>query len=258
MPDAWNPDRYGAFTDERSRPFLDLLAMVREEPIERVLDLGCGTGRGSRQLHAHTGAASTLAIDRSDSMLERATQHDAHGLRFQRADVAEFAPAETFNLVFSNACLHWLDDHEMLWARLVDWVRPGGQLAIQIPANHTSVPHLTAGEVAAREPHRSALDGYERVSPVLEPGAYAELLHRLGAVEQEVALRVYPHLLDSREAVVEWMRGTTLTTYEERMSPEDFERFVADYERELLPRLPDERPFFYPFRRILMWARTSA
>jgi len=258
MPDAWNPDRYGSFSDERSRPFVDLLSLVRPAGVREVLDLGCGTGQLTNRLHRELSATVTLGIDRSEAMLERARAVQAAGLRFEAGDVAGYEPEGTFDLVFSNACLHWLDDHPSLWRRVLGWVRPGGQLAIQIPANHDSVPHRVANEVAAREPHRTALEGYTRQSPVLAPEAYAELLNELGCAEAEVFLRVYGHQLASREAVVEWMRGTTLTTYEERLDADAFECFVEDYSRELLGRLSPARPFFYPFKRILMWARKPA
>jgi trans-aconitate 2-methyltransferase len=89
---------------------------------------------------------------------------------------------------------------------------------------------------------------------VLTPTAYALLLDRLGFEEQQVLLKVYGHHLASRDAVVDWMKGTLLTAYEQRLPPELFARFVAEYARRLLPQLEDRRPFLYPFERILLWA----
>jgi trans-aconitate 2-methyltransferase len=54
---------------------------------------------------------------------------------------------------------------------------------------------------------------------------------------------------------VEWVRGTMLTRFERRLEPAAFEQFVADYEKELLSVLGEHEPLFFPFRRILMWAR---
>lgn len=255
MSDAWNPDRYGSFSDERSRPFLDLLSLVRPEGVNEILDLGCGTGQLTRRLHEELGASRTVGVDRSEAMLAEARGVEVPGLQFELGDAGHDRPEASFDLVFSNACLHWLDDHEQLWPRVFAWVRPGGQFAVQIPANHDSLPHRVANAVAEREPHRTALAGYTRTSPVLAPEVYATLLNELGCRDLEVFLRVYAHHLDSREAVVEWMRGTTLTTYEKRLEPAAFEHFVEDYSRELLQQLSPARPFFYPFKRILMWAR---
>lgn len=64
-------------------------------------------------------------------------------------------------------------------------------------------------------------------------------------------MRVYPHLLGSTAATVEWLTGTTLTRLRSVLPDELFQRFVADYERAVLDELGDRRPFFFPFKRIL-------
>ena len=91
---------------------------------------------------------------------------------------------------------------------------------------------------------------------MLEPEEYAQLLYDLGFVDQHVRLQVYPHVLPSSRNVVEWVRGTTLTRFEKRARSADCSpQFLADYERELIAVIGDHEPFFFPFRRILMWGR---
>ena len=256
MTSAWNPVQYERFKDERSRPFFDLLALVAPtEAPPRVLDLGCGTGELTRETHRRLRASETLGIDSSAEMLAKSAAFAGDGLRFERRDIADFADSAGFDVVFSNAALQWLDDHERLFARLATLVRPGGQFAVQMPANHDHVSHTAARKVAREDEFRTALGGHERVSPVLAPEAYAEMLHRLGFAEQQVRLQVYAHTLASRDEVVEWVRGTMLTDYQRRMPADLFARFLARYREVLLPRLAEERPFLYPFKRVLLWGR---
>ncbi len=94
-----------------------------------------------------------------------------------------------------------------------------------------------------------------RTVPVREPEWYGELIDRLGYREQSVRLQVYVHHLASRDDVVEWVKGTLLTDYQKRMPPALFERFLAEYRSRLLPQLRDTRPYFYPFKRILILGR---
>ena len=68
-------------------------------------------------------------------------------------------------------------------------------------------------------------------------------------------LQVYLHLLDGREEVVEWVKGTLLTDYESRLTPELYARFLDRYRAILMPLLSAARPYPYPFKRILLWAR---
>src|SRR5216684_1175668 len=116
MSDVWDPERYERFRAERAQPFRDLLALVERRPAMRVVDLGCGTGDVTGDLHRELEARETVGIDSSQAMLARAAA--VPGLRFERGDIAEFAPPELFDLVFSNAALHWLPDNASLLRRL--------------------------------------------------------------------------------------------------------------------------------------------
>ncbi|HWP67103.1 MAG TPA: methyltransferase domain-containing protein [Candidatus Limnocylindria bacterium] len=255
--DAWDPARYEQFRDERLAPGLDLLALVEPMPGARVVDLGCGTGELTRLVHERLGARETLGIDTSANMLAAAAAHAGGGLRFEQRDAAAFDDRDAWDVVFSNALIQWLPDHPRLLARLLAAVVPGGQLALQFPANFTHPSHVVAVEVAAEPPFRDALGGWSRDVPVLAPEAYAELLHHLGCERHHVRLQVYGHRVPSREAVIDWVRGTLLTDYERRLEPAMYERFLARYRERLLPRLAPTEPFFFAFKRILLWARRA-
>lgn len=254
MSDTWNPEQYARFRDERAQPFYDLLALVQPRPQLRAVDLGCGPGELTRVLHDQLGCRETLGVDSSAAMLSKAAVYAGTGLSFQAGDIQDFAPTEPYDLVFSNAALQWVDDHPRLFARLFAAVAPGGQLALQMPANHDFPSHVVAAEVASREPFQSALGGYVRQSPLLGAEQYAELLHQLGFARQSVRLQVYGHLLGSRADVIEWVKGTLLTDYEKRLSAQLFAQFLEAYREALLPRLSAEQPYFYPFKRLLLWA----
>jgi trans-aconitate 2-methyltransferase len=253
--DAWNPQQYERFHAEREQPFRDLLGLVQPRPDMRIVDLGCGTGELTRELHLRVHAMETLGIDNSDAMLERARSAAVQGLRFERGDIGELGARNELDVVFSNAALHWVPDHPRLFAHLAEALTESGQLAVQMPANHDHPSHVVAAEVAAEEPFRAALGGYARSVPVLAPERYAELLEDLGFAEQHVRLQVYTHRLDRRDDVVEWVKGTLLTDYEKRLPAELFARFLERYRERLLPELRDRTPFLFPFKRILLWAQ---
>ena len=257
MADQWNPNQYERFKQERELPFWDLLAMVHPGAIKRSVDLGCGTGRLTRELHRKLESANTLGVDSSASMLKDCRSFEEPGLRFERADIAEFEPAAKLDLLFSNAALHWLDDHRDLFARLAEWITPGGQLAIQVPANFDHISHRLAAEVAGEGPFAEAIGTWTRGTPILLPEEYASTLFELGFEEQRVELKVYPHVLASFEDLLEWQKGTLLTAYREQLGVELYERFVARFRERLEAELGDARPLFYPFKRILMCARRT-
>jgi trans-aconitate 2-methyltransferase len=258
--DAWNPTQYEVFKKEREQPFVDLFALIRPVPSMRVIDLGCGAGHLTRRLHDGLHAAETVGLDRSARMLDaaRAAAAPDSGLRFELGTIESFSAHDEYDLIFSNAALHWIDDHQSLLARLAGGLKPGGQLAFQVPAMHDHPSHTVADELTTVEPFRSAFGGWRRPQPVLRPDEYARLLFRLGFREPRVQLVIYPHVLTGPEGVVEWMKGTLLTEYEKRLDPDRFASFLDIYRERVLGQLPPERPFFFPFIRIICCARRAA
>lgn len=259
LTDTWNPAQYDKFQREREQPFFDLLSLVRPAPNMRVVDLGCGTGRLTRLLHERLRARETLGIDRSSRMLEQGRQDASPaGLGFEVDTIEAFPDTRgAFDLVLSNAALHWVEDHPSLLARLASSLTASGQLAFQVPAQHDHASHRVAEELTDVEPFRSAFDGWHRPQPVLEPHAYAGLLYSLGFNEPAVRLIIYPHVLAGPEQVIEWMKGTLLTEYERHLPADMYETFVDAYRTRLLRYLGNARPFFFPFRRILCWGQKN-
>ena len=257
MTSPWDPGQYHRFRAERAQPFNDLLELCEPAPGGRAIDLGCGTGELTRLMHERMGVAETLGVDSSETMLAEAGVQGGNGLDFKRDDIAGYKDTVGFDLVFSNAALQWVDDHEALVPGIAALVRPGGQIAFQVPANHDHVSHLLAHEIAAEEPFASAMGGYTRVVPVMPPEWYAATLDRLGFAPQRVRLEVYSHHLEGPEGVIEWVKGTLLNDYKGRLPAGLYDAYLARYGERLLARLDEQRPYFYPFKRILVWGRKA-
>lgn len=256
---SWNPDRYARFAEERAQPFRDLAGLVVPDGVARTVDLGCGSGELTAELSERVG--DVLGLDSSPAMLRRAERFRGERLRFEHADIGPWSDPAAYDLVFANASLQWVADHPAVLARWSGSLRAGGQLAVQVPANADHPSHLTSVEIAATEPFASAMGGAPPADPVaanvLTPAAYAELLHTLGFVEQHVRLQVYGHVLESSAAVADWVRGTSLTRFFAVLPEEMHEPFVDSYTELLLERLGARAPYFYAFKRILMWARAA-
>jgi trans-aconitate 2-methyltransferase len=250
----WSPQQYHRFSDERRQPFEDLWRLACRRAGLSVVDLGCGTGELTRELADRLPGSQVLGLDSSEEMLVRARPLAGPGLSFALRRIEELQGS--FDLIFSNAALHWVEDHWALFPRLLRMLRDGGQLLVQMPSNHDHPAHLLAAELASEEPFCGALAGYRRRVEVLPLDAYAEVLHAAGAREVELCEKVYLHELADAAAVAEWTRGTTLLPYLSRLRGLADE-YLARYRSRLAQLLP-QRPLLYTFRRILLSARARA
>jgi trans-aconitate 2-methyltransferase len=258
VTDTWDPEQYERFKAERTQPFIDLVNLIEPSGVADIVDLGCGTGELTARLHRQLAATTTLGVDRSASMVQRAAGAGSDGLSFELGDIADFGGPPRYDLVFANASLQWLPDHRAVLSAWTRALRRRGQLAVQVPANADHPSHLVAAEVAAEEPFRAAFGGTPPADPVLEvlaPEAYATLLADLGYAEQHVRLQVYGHWLPSTASVIEWVKGTTFNRFRPLLDDELFGRFVDRYGARLLDVVGDHQPYFYPFKRVLLWGR---
>lgn len=194
----WKPDKYHQFQRQRSAPFDDSLMLVDIRPGLQVVDSGCGTGKLTRRLADALPKSNVLGLDASPQMLERAVKYARPGLRFEQGNQTDLAGE--WDLIFSNAALHWSETHEELIPNLFGRLGSDGQIAVQAPSNHNSTEHRTIIEVAERKPFVSALGGWTRQAPVLPIEAYADLLFREEARDILVFEKVYPHVLDNAGA----------------------------------------------------------
>jgi trans-aconitate 2-methyltransferase len=247
----WQPTLYHKFQAERSAPFFDLLALLEIRPNLKVVDLGCGTGELTRRLAASLPDSDVTGLDSSVQMLEQASSHSGPGLRFEQSDQAQLKGE--WDLIFSNAALQWSENHKELIPRLYKRLRPGGQIAVQVPSNHNHISHQLYRQTAGEEPFKTVLNGFQRYAPVLSIDEYARLFFKCGAENIIVFEKVYAHVLEDSDAVLEWISGTALIPYFEQLD-EHKEKFVEALRLKMRRALP-ETPVFYPFRRTLFSAR---
>ena len=244
----WNPQQYEKFNSAREAPFHDLVALVRARPGMRAIDLGCGPGRLTAKLSTVWPGSTVIGLDSSGPMLAQAPAVD--GVQFVNATIEQFADGGavdgTFDVVFSNAALHWVADHAQLIPKLVARANAGGQLAVQLPTDDYNSARSIFADVAGWRHQMATLDIVE----------YARILYKAGLEDLTVYEKVYPHVLADADAVLEWAKGTALLPYLDRLPPAQHAPFLDEVLRRLRARHP-EKPVFFPFRRIIFYARRA-
>jgi trans-aconitate 2-methyltransferase len=257
QPMSWHPERYLAFDDHRTRPAADLLARVPLSAPGRIVDLGCGPGNSTALLAARWPDADVVGVDSAPAMLAKAR---ASGVSagWLEADIVDWAPDAPVDLLFSNAVLQWLPEHQVLLPRLLAHLRAGGVLAIQMPRNFQAASHLMLRELAAQDPWAERLAGRLQADPVAPPAWYYDLLAPHAAT-LDVWQSEYLQALAGEDPVLRWTESTALRPVLQALDEHASAAFKDAYAarlREAYPRRPDGTTL-YPFRRLFIVARKA-
>ena len=242
----WNPALYLRFANERTRPAAELLARVPAlQPARRlhIVDLGCGPGNSTELLVERFPDADVLGIDTSEAMLETARKQLPQA-RFEAGDIASWAPAAgepAPDLIYANASIQWVGEHEALIPRLLSLLAPGGVLAIQMPDNRQEPSHRNMREVAQLPQFVAYIGEASKVrTEILPVGAYYDLLAAPAnmAATVDVWHTIYQHPMDSAAAIVQWLRSTGLKPFVEGLPAALQAEFLTEYERRIEAAYP--------------------
>ncbi|MFW2341335.1 methyltransferase domain-containing protein [Brevundimonas sp.] len=257
-PVRWDPDTYGRFEAERDRAALDLLVRLPDDLDPRAIwDLGCGDGHHASLLKRRYPRAEVHGLEQSADMLAGAGARD-DTVRWHQGDIAAWAPERPVDLIFANAALQWVDDHEGLFPRLADQLAPRGVLAVQMPMAFETRHHTLMRDVATEGPWAGVLRDVPTIAPLLSAETYYD---RLAGTCADIDLwsTTYLHALTGEAAVLQWMSGTALRPYLTALagSPE-LRRGYLDALGEALSRAFPKRPdgvTLLPFPRLFLLAR---
>lgn len=254
MPD-WNPELYLKFSRQRGRPAGDLIAQIDLDSPKTIIDLGCGTGTSTEQLHHRWQQAEITGLDSSPSMLRQA--REAHpGWRWIESAIESWRPEKQYDLVFSNAALHWVPNHGETFPRLLDAVSPGGVLAVQMPNNFQAPAHRVMKK-AAGDPRWAGELRHAAENIFIQPASFYYKALRNLAGNLNIWETEYLQIMDGPRAVLDWMRSTAMRPYLSRLGDDEqrsqFEQLcLAEYER-LFPA-DDQGKSLFPYKRMFIVA----
>ena len=227
----WDTSLYLKFEAERTQPARDLVARVDFAP-RRIVDLGCGPGTSTRLLAERFPRAEILGVDNSEPMLAEARRR-LPDVRFELSDIANWRPRQRPDLIFANAALQWLPDHEALFPRLMSHLAEDGALAVQMPDNRQEPSHALMRLVAADGPWADRLVPIAKTRAIIATHVdYYAWLKPLSAA-LDIWQTTYVHPMAGVGAVVDWFRGSALRPFLNPLDVCEREQFIERYMREL-------------------------
>lgn len=220
----WNSGQYIKFERERTQPSLDLIARLDISP-KSILDIGCGPGNSTVSLRRNFPAAELLGVDASDNMLEKA-KSTYPNLNFQSCRIPdELDRLGKYDLIFSNACLHWIPSHRDLFPKISEKLNDGGMLAVQMPSVQKAVFYKTLNATVSHEKWKKLSE--IKIFHNLSGEEYYDILTSAGC---EVTLweTTYYHRVSSHEDVISWYKGSGLRPYLEALAAGERESFLRE------------------------------
>lgn len=234
----WNASLYLRFADERTRPARELVERVPLETVTRAVDLGCGPGNSTELILERWPQAQVTGIDTSDDMLAAARKR-LPGLTFEKADVSTWQAPAPVDLLFANAVLQWLPDHERLLPALLGQLAPGGVLAIQMPDNLDEPSHVLMRETAAEDLFAEKLSGVAGGRGRLPTAqVYYDCLVKAGA-SVDIWRTTYHHVLADAAGIVDWVRATGLRPFLDPLDAGEQQEFLTRYRMKIARAYPE-------------------
>jgi trans-aconitate 2-methyltransferase len=248
----WNPDVYNQFKENRYEPFYDLISHLKPHTAKNIIDLGCGTGELTAILAGRFPGSKTLGIDSSAEMLAKAPLTDTISF-IQRSVEEQLMLDDKWDIIVANASLQWVEDHHSLFPAIMSKLGPGGQLAIQMPSQKENILNQLLYELVHEAPFYEVLKNDIRHSPVLSLDEYTTLLYGNGAKEVLVYQKVYPILAQSADTLYEFISGSALVPYMEKLQEPLRSLLVKEFKKRIEAKFPSA-PMVYAFKRILLIA----
>lgn len=252
----WDPELYLRFEAERTRPARELLARIDRPDAQRVSDLGCGPGNSTELLSQSWPQAQVTGVDTSLAMLQKAQKRLPH-CSFVQSDISHWQPDEAQDVIYANAALQWVLDHETLLPHLVSQLADNGILAIQMPDNLNQPSHALMRKVASEGPWTHLNAEAESVrKKLLTTEEYYDLLALQGC-EVDIWRTTYYHVMPSASAIIEWLSSTGLRPFldklDEEQQPEFLRRYLNELEKVYTPRADGKVLLAFP--RLFIVAR---
>jgi trans-aconitate 2-methyltransferase len=252
---SWSAAQYVKFEEERSRPARDLVQRIPNGAVSRAADIGCGPGNSTEVLRERYPHAHIVGVDSSPDMIDAARKR-LPGIAFEVADIRQWRPEQTLDVILANAVLQWIPGHETLLPALIARLSLGGALAVQTPDNLDEPSHRLMREIAGAGPWAAKLKNAAKARAARRgPEWYFRLL-RAHASRVDTWRTTYYHPLAGAHGVVEWVQGTGLRPFVDPLEESEREAFLARYEAAIAEAYPAEPDgtVLLPFPRLFFVA----
>lgn len=247
----WDSEQYLKFKEQRTQPAVDLAKRIQLKNPRSILDIGCGPGNSTAVLKELFPASDITGIDSSAEMIAEAEKSHSD-LNFKLCDISEISSG--YDVIFSNACLQWVPEHEKLIPSLIGKLNSKGSLAVQVPFNENEPLYKIIEEVK-EEPRWGFQKFTLESNKILKTEEYFNILSAC-ADDFDIWETIYYHHMPSHQSLLEWVQSTRLRPYLkvlDKAAAELFEKEILQRVKKAYPTM-DNGTVLLRFRRLFFVA----
>jgi len=248
----WKPNLYLTFGKERTQPTIDLVARIEFETPSRIIDIGCGPGNSTNVLKARWPHSEIIGVDNSQAMIEQAKK-TYEDISWMCADASnDLSSLGKFDIVFSNAAIQWIPNHEALLSNFFNLLSNNGIMAIQVPNTSNMPINIELKNLVANEKWKKHFNSLSSSYSYHTEYFYYDILCNL-TNDIDMWVTNYCHVMNSYNDIVKWYSSTGLRPYLDCLKDEYMQsEFLFEYEQILSKSYPvqKDKKILFPFTRI--------
>jgi trans-aconitate 2-methyltransferase len=251
----WNPELYLKFNKERIQPSIDLVSRINFDNPENIIDIGCGPGNSTQILVGRWPKAKVTGIDNSPAMIKKA-KSDYPDQEWIVADAGNFSSEEKYDIVFSNATIQWIPNHEKLLSDFKLLLTSKGKLAVQVPLFWDMPLGKSIAEIGGSDKWKKYTGETKKDLLIHDYHFYYDVLSGLFSTV-DIWVTHYMHVMSSHESILEMISSTGLKPFLEKL---ETEKDKSEFTEEVLKGI--KRNYFmqengkvlFPFKRLFFIA----
>jgi trans-aconitate methyltransferase len=241
---SWDPELYSSSSSAQKNWGLELLGKLCLKGDERILDVGCGDGKLSSEIARSLSEGSVLGIDLSEEMIAFAKEHYPlerfPNLTFMQMDATELRFDSEFDIIFSNAALHWIKNQKPLLKGFWKSLKPGGKLLVQMGGKGNAADVFKIiDSMLEEEKWGSYFRNFVFPYGFYEPEEYEKWLKDAGFSVKSLELISKVMILEGERGLFNWF-SSTWHPYIQQIPEESRDVFIAELVTRFVNKYPPD------------------
>lgn len=253
----FNGDKYAKASRHQKEWGNKLISELQLRGNESILDLGCGDGLLTKQLSLLVPKGSTIGIDASNGMIEASEKHKNENLSFIKLDINKMDFKSEFDIIFSNAALHWIKNHRLLLENTFSALKPNGKIFWNFAGAGTCSNFLKViNEKIKDDKYNKYFHDFEWPWYMPTKSEYEILIKNTGFSEISVIEENADRYFSNAEEMIKWLDQPSLVPFIYNVPDEIKDDFRNDVINDMLKRtLQPDFTCFETFIRIKVYAK---